>query len=81
MATRTEAYRRKHFTMLALRQQQLAWNLYLSEGVVANLEHALRTNCFCLTAADVRAMKEQLRNAQKAVAFWRNEFVIMKGEK
>lgn len=67
----SEAARRKKFTLPQVRQQQLAWNLYISEGIAANLRHALQTNSFCLLRADVASMRRQVREAEKFAKHWR----------
>lgn len=65
--------RGKRFTLEAIRQQQLAWYLMISEGHLANLRHALQVNNFALMNADVRLVKRMIRNQEGVVATLRAE--------
>jgi hypothetical protein len=40
-----------------LRQRELAWMLYITEGYIANLSHALAINCVTFTTRDTIAVQ------------------------
>lgn len=43
---------RKRPTPAQRRQRELAWLRYISEGALANLEHAARVNCVAFDSGD-----------------------------
>lgn len=47
------------------RQRELAWMLYITEGYIANMEHAMRINCVTFNDADT---KEAMFGIAKAEA-------------
>jgi hypothetical protein len=66
--------RKKRFTLTEIRVQQLAWYLWIAEGYLANLRHALQVNNFALMNADVRLVRRMIRNQEQVVAAIRAEF-------
>jgi hypothetical protein len=71
--------RRRRFTLTELRVQQMAWYLWIAEGYLANLRHALQANNFALMNADVRLVKRMIRNQEQVVATIRAEFFPQEG--
>lgn len=70
--------RRERFSQLALRQQQLAFMLYMLEGLFANLLHLRRTNAFALLDADVRALDRAGTRCAESINDVRNLLEEMK---
>lgn len=66
--------RADRFSQEAIRQQQLAWFLYISEGFAENLRHALAVNNFCMYSDDLAAVKTMLVNVQANIADMRSTF-------
>jgi len=66
--------RKARFTLTEIRVQQQAWYLWIAEGYLANLRHALQTNNFALLNADVRLVKRMIRAQESVVAAIRAEF-------
>lgn len=52
--------REEKFTPNAIRQQQLAWFMYITEGYLANLQHALTVNNFCMHTADIAVVRRMI---------------------
>lgn len=46
------------------RVKQLGWMLYITEGYIANLQHALAVNAYTLDAASLRVIKAGMKDAQ-----------------
>jgi hypothetical protein len=68
------ARRRARFaniTLAQLRQRELAWVLYISEGYIANLEHALRVNCVTFENADHDAVTDLISTVRDATDTFR----------
>lgn len=66
--------REDRFSVPAIRQQQLAWILYISEGFIANLRNALTVNNFCMYEADIDAVERLIRNNEHALNELRARF-------
>lgn len=47
------------------RQRELAWLLYITEGYIANVEHAVTINCVTFNAKDMVAMDTLIRSLSK----------------
>jgi DNA-binding GntR family transcriptional regulator len=68
------ARRRARFadiSLAQLRQRELAWILYISEGYAANLEHALRVNCVTFTNQDHDCVAELISAVREATDTYR----------
>lgn len=61
----------KDISLAQLRQRELAWILYISEGYIANLEHALRVNCVTFENADHDAVAELISTVRDATDIFR----------
>ena len=72
-------HRRERFSQQALRQQQLAFALYISEGCLANLVHLRRTNAFALLDSDVRVIDQLGRRAAENVNDIRTQLEALRG--
>lgn len=66
--------REEKFTPNAIRQQQLAWLIYITEGYLANLRHALTVNNFCMYTDDIQAVKDLAGNVEDDLAHLRSTF-------
>jgi hypothetical protein len=73
-APRTQLARREKFSREAIRQQQLAWYLYITEGHLANLRHARAVNNFDLYTADVEVIDRLIKSTAAHVDEMRNVF-------
>lgn len=47
-----------------LRQRELAWALYITEGYKSNLAHLLAVNCVTFTRSDKTAIKKVLESIE-----------------
>lgn len=72
--------RRQRFSQSALRQQQLAFTLYIAEGMFANLVHLRRTNAFALLDSDVRVLDRAGRRCAETVNDIRSVLEEMKND-
>ena len=66
--------RQEKFTPEAIRQQQLAWFLFITEGYLANLQHALAVNNFCMYTDDIAAIERVAGNVELRLADMRKTF-------
>lgn len=63
MARRTK---KKPGSIYQMRQRELAWILYVTEGYIANLEHALAVNCVTFENSDHDAVATAISNARES---------------
>lgn len=77
--SRTERIKRSGFEKV--RAEQLNWFLYISKGYAANLNHALRTNNFCMHTTDIKVMQKMLVNMEKNIALIEGVIHKRKGSK
>jgi len=66
--------RDQRFSPDAIRQQQMAWMLFIAEGHLANLETTRRGNTFCLHSTDVELLDRQIVDLEKHVQKLRDSF-------
>jgi hypothetical protein len=52
------------YSQAQLRQHELSWLLYITEGYRANVAHALAVNAYTLTRADLQIVHQTLRQAE-----------------
>lgn len=48
-----------------LRQRELSWMLYITEGYIANLSHALAVNCVTFRPSDEVAVSNIIAHAER----------------
>jgi hypothetical protein len=58
------------------RQQELAWLLYITEGFIANVEHAERMNIFHLDRKDCAVLRQMKKEAETSAALLRKRMNV-----
>jgi hypothetical protein len=54
----TRKDRENQFSFYQIRHQQLAWALYIVEGLAANIDRAIKRNTFHLNEKELNALKK-----------------------
>jgi hypothetical protein len=62
---RTRKTKKLAASIYQMRQRELAWILYVTEGYIANLEHALAVNCVTFENSDHDAVAEMISAARE----------------
>ena len=62
---RTKKTKKLAASIYQMRQRELAWILYVTEGYIANLEHALAVNCVTFENSDHDAVAEMISAARE----------------
>lgn len=62
-----------------MRQRELAWILYITEGYIANLEHALAVNCVTFEPSDANLVEQMIATTRDVADQVRSELKTIKG--
>lgn len=72
--------KKKATSIRQIHQRELAWLLYISEGYMANLDHALTVNAVTMSELDLMAIDAVRSRAEANVNELRNILNAMKEE-
>lgn len=80
VVTRRMLKRKGAVSFPQLRQRELAWILYISEGFIANAEHALRVNCVTFDNQDHDAVAELISAVKETTELVRQRLSTIEQE-